>query len=79
MKRHDASIQVLARKYNRLVDLLIQHIEERRALHKAVPPVHIDMTCLFLLDVDDDIWQDVGLTEMDNSGDPPLWLCDEDI
>ena len=42
-------------------------------------PIHIDMEHLFSLDVDDDIWQDIGLTETDNSGDPPLWLCDENV
>ena len=31
------------------------------------------------MDVDDDIWQDIGLAETDGSTDPPLWLCDEDI
>ena len=37
------------------------------------------MDKLFCLDVDDDIWQDIGLTEIDGPADPPLWLCDEDV
>ena len=37
------------------------------------------MDNLFNLDIDDDIWQDVGLTEADNSSEPPLWLCDDNI
>ena len=42
-------------------------------------PTHIHMDKLFSLDVDDDIWQDIGLTETDESTDPPLWLCNEDV
>ena len=37
------------------------------------------MDKLFSLDVDDDIWQDIGLTETDDSTDPPLWLSDENV
>lgn len=37
------------------------------------------MEKLFSLDVDDDIWQDIGLTETDGSTDPPLWLCNEQV
>lgn len=79
MKRHDASIQTLAQNYNKLVDIIIQHIDEHRAPCNAVSPIHIEMEHLFSLDVNDDIWQDVGLTETDPSGDPPLWLCDENV
>ena len=37
------------------------------------------MKNLFALDVDDDIWQDVGLDESDVSTVPPPWLCDENV
>ena len=36
------------------------------------------MEKLFSLDIDDDIWQDIGLTET-GSTDPPLWLCNEEV
>ena len=36
------------------------------------------MTGLFALDIDDAIWQDVGLAGEDLM-DPPLWMCDEDV
>jgi hypothetical protein len=36
------------------------------------------MTGLFALDIDDTIWQDVGLADEDLM-DPPLWMCDEDV
>ncbi|KAJ7788530.1 hypothetical protein B0H14DRAFT_2398355, partial [Mycena olivaceomarginata] len=35
---------------------------------------------LWKLDVDDVIFQDVGLDDGDNASDePPLWLCDEQV
>lgn len=33
---------------------------------------------LFKLDVDDDIWQDVGLND-EHHGPPPLWLRDDAV
>ena len=36
------------------------------------------MKGLFALDVDDIIWQDVGLND-ENWEDPPHWLCDADV
>jgi hypothetical protein len=35
------------------------------------------MSKLFSLDVDDAIWQDIGLDESGDVDEPPLWLCDE--
>ena len=53
---------------------------EGRALKQAIAPCKINMDRLFSLDVDDDIWQDIGLDldNLDASGNPPLWLCDQD-
>ena len=46
----------------------------------AVSPVLIDLEGLFHLDVDDNIWQDIGLTdENDNSIDIPPWLANDNV
>ena len=74
MKRHDPSIQVLAHKYNKLVDEIICVIKKN-----VLPPLHIDLNNLFTLDVDDTIWQDIGLTESEESTEPLPWLCDEEV
>ncbi|KAI6016369.1 hypothetical protein BKA83DRAFT_4060166 [Pisolithus microcarpus] len=48
-----------------------------RAPPGAIPPTPIPSKGLFQLDVDSDIWQDVGLGE--GLPDPPQWLADEDV
>ena len=53
-------------------------IAQRKAPQGATVPEKIEMTGLFALDVDDAIWQDVGLADEDLV-DPPLWMCDEDV
>ena len=43
-------------------------------------PIPIDLEGLFHLDVDDNIWQDIGLTdENDNNIAIPPWLADDDV
>ena len=39
----------------------------------------LHFTSISTLDVDDSIWQDIGLTEDDGSTEPPPWLGDEDV
>ncbi|OJA12660.1 hypothetical protein AZE42_13261, partial [Rhizopogon vesiculosus] len=43
----------------------------------AAPPHIIPRDGIFLLDVDDNIWQDIGLN--DERLDPPAWLSDEAV
>ncbi|KAF9230152.1 hypothetical protein BU15DRAFT_83984, partial [Melanogaster broomeanus] len=45
----------------------------------ATPPNPIARDGLFLLDVDDNIWQDIGLYDEDDSVHPPAWLADEKV
>ncbi|KAJ3817212.1 hypothetical protein F5880DRAFT_1618497 [Lentinula raphanica] len=47
--------------------------------HNVTSPKLIPMKDLFNLDVDDNIWQDVGLDETSDGQNPPLWLCDENV
>jgi len=44
----------------------------------AIAPQYISKDGLFKLDVDDDIWQDVGLDD-DMEGPVPGWLGDENV
>jgi len=76
----EVKIQVLARKYNKLCDELAELIRKKNAPRGAVVPLYIDMETLFKLDVDDDIWQDVGLTDdIDTLHSIPSWLGDENV
>jgi len=80
IKRKEPGIQVLARKYNKLCDELSDLIKKRNAPHGAVIPLHLSMETLFKLNVDDDIWQDIGLTDdIDTLQDIPPWLGNEDV
>ncbi|RDB18910.1 hypothetical protein Hypma_014431 [Hypsizygus marmoreus] len=80
VKRRDPSIQQVARDYNKFCDKMASLIQDRKAPRGAVCPPKIVMKGLFALDVDDDIWQDVGLHEGDEPGTmPPPWLCDEQV
>ena len=56
----------------------ILHVIKEDKKH-VLPPLHINLTNLFTLDVDDSIWQDIGLTESEESTEPPPWLCDEGV
>jgi hypothetical protein len=67
----------LANTYNKLCKQIHALIRQRRAPRKALSPDYIQTSGLFKLDVDDDIWQDVGLD--DDTDTPPPWLSDENV
>ena len=80
LKRKEPGIQALARKYNKLCDELSDLIKGKKAPRGAIAPVKIDMEGLFKLDVDDDIWQDIGLTDdIDSLQNIPPWLGNENV
>ncbi|KAJ3764988.1 hypothetical protein FB446DRAFT_655870 [Lentinula raphanica] len=79
VKKRDPSIQKLARHYNSLCTEMQRLIDLKRAPHNVTSPKLIPMKDLFNLDVDDNIWQDVGLDETSDGQNPPLWLCDENV
>jgi len=56
-------------------------IRQRKAPRNSVAPLKIEMERLFTLDVDDDIWLDVGIGYEEEGDDtvPPLWLCNEKV
>ncbi|KIJ59349.1 hypothetical protein HYDPIDRAFT_62704, partial [Hydnomerulius pinastri MD-312] len=77
LQRREPTILHLVSSYNSLCDQLEALICQRKHLHGMVAPHHISREGIFNLDVDDNIWQDVGLG--DDVGDPPAWLSDEDV
>ena len=78
VQKRNPSIQQLACDYNKLCDKMQELIAKRKAPQGVTVPEKVEMAGLFSLDVDDAIWQDIGLA---NEGlvDPPLWMCNDDI
>lgn len=80
VKRKEPGIIQLANKYNKLCRDMAQLKQEKKAPLGALVPPEINREGLFDLDVDDDIWQDIGLDEStDNSDGVPKWLGDENV
>ncbi|KAG2109214.1 hypothetical protein DEU56DRAFT_874510 [Suillus clintonianus] len=77
IKRREPGILKLITTYNGLCSQLRSLIQQRRAPRSAVPPHIIPRDGIFQLDVDDDIWQDVGLD--DDTLNPPAWLSDDTV
>ncbi|KAJ3817139.1 hypothetical protein F5880DRAFT_1493393, partial [Lentinula raphanica] len=79
VKRRDRGIESLARTYNKLCMKILNLIQGRNAPRHAVAPWSIPIKELFTLDVDDFIWDDVGLDENTNVFDVPPWLEDNQV
>ncbi|KIJ05254.1 hypothetical protein PAXINDRAFT_24067, partial [Paxillus involutus ATCC 200175] len=75
VKRREPTLLRLVTTYNGLCDKLMALIRQQKAVRDAVMPHYIPRKGLFELDVDDDIWQDVGLTG--DEAEPPAWLADD--
>ncbi|KAK7454576.1 hypothetical protein VKT23_011328 [Stygiomarasmius scandens] len=78
VQRRDPSILALASKYNNLCDDIEDLIHHGKAPKNVVTPKKIDKSTLFNLDTDEDLWQDIGLTD---NGDrpPPPWMVDDNV
>ncbi|KAL0564634.1 hypothetical protein V5O48_017411 [Marasmius crinis-equi] len=79
LKRREPGIQTLARDYNSLITKMEDLKKRNRAPANAVLPEKIPMDQLFTLDVDDSIWQDIGLSDMYDNSRPPAWLADDAV
>ncbi|KAL0566484.1 hypothetical protein V5O48_015526 [Marasmius crinis-equi] len=79
LKRREPGIQSLARDYNLLVAKMQDLIKRKRAPCNAMAPEKIPMDRLFMLDVDNGIWQDVGLTDKYDNHQPPAWLANDSV
>jgi hypothetical protein len=69
----------LAAEYNKLCAKLGRLIKDGKAPRGAIAPIPIPAEGMWELDVDDAIFQEVGLDDRDDEGEPPLWLCDEKV
>ncbi|KAI6022550.1 hypothetical protein EDC04DRAFT_2575210 [Pisolithus marmoratus] len=78
VKWREPGIVKLASSYNKLCLQMVGLIHKGKAPHGSIAPLLIPRDSLFKLDVDDDIWQDVGLGD-DADGLLPLWLADEKV
>ncbi|KAJ3990611.1 hypothetical protein F5050DRAFT_1582623 [Lentinula boryana] len=58
---------------------MVNRISLGRAPANAIAPRPIPTKELFSLDVDDSIWDDIGLDESEQTTDLPLWLVDEGV
>lgn len=55
-------------------------IKSKKAPRGSRTPLKIDLKSLYSLDVDDDIWQDIGLqNDDDTSAEPPDWLSKDSV
>ncbi|KAJ7765044.1 hypothetical protein DFH07DRAFT_955881 [Mycena maculata] len=79
IKRRDPNISKLMTAYNKSCDDIAKLIAAKKAPRSAVAPAQVAKS-LYKLNVDNIIWQDVGLDE-DNDDDtaPPLWLSDNNV
>ncbi|KII82981.1 hypothetical protein PLICRDRAFT_84208, partial [Plicaturopsis crispa FD-325 SS-3] len=80
IKTREPGIVSLAKSYNILCEQLASLIARGQGLPGAVAPTPIARDGLFKLDVDDDIWQDIGLDEEDSTAtEIPGWLGDDNV
>ncbi|EIW86108.1 hypothetical protein CONPUDRAFT_42338, partial [Coniophora puteana RWD-64-598 SS2] len=77
VKRKEPSIAQLVKRYNDLVIKLKKIKDDDRSLSHVVVPHFINSEGIFALDVDDNIWEDVGLHE--GEANPPAWLGNEKV
>lgn len=54
-------------------------VKAKRAPAGAVLPSPIDCSRLFDLDIDDSIWEDIGLENDDDDKELPAWLSSDDM
>jgi hypothetical protein len=78
LKRREPAILTLTKNYNDLCRQLRSLIHQKKAPAGAILPLEIPREGVFKLDVDDDIWQDVGLSD-EHHGPAPLWLRDDQV
>ncbi|KAJ7723983.1 hypothetical protein B0H16DRAFT_1333782, partial [Mycena metata] len=81
VKKRQGKINKQKNVYNTLCDLMAKEIQQRRAPSGAIVPDKIKSNDVYNLDVDDAIWQDIGLDD-ERDGEnalPPGWLADTEV
>ncbi|KAF7337301.1 hypothetical protein MSAN_02255300 [Mycena sanguinolenta] len=81
VKRREPTISKLATEYNKLCKQIDTLIRAKKAPAKRSRPYPYLARAFGNFDVDDAIFQDVGLDDHDDDyhDHPPLWLCDEKV
>ncbi|KAK7007314.1 hypothetical protein R3P38DRAFT_2553906 [Favolaschia claudopus] len=79
VKRRAPAISKMVGEYNKLCKRLAQLIRDGKAPRGSAYPIEINLKGLWKLDVDDAIFQNVGLDDADEGGNPPLWMSDESV
>ncbi|KAJ7891605.1 hypothetical protein B0H14DRAFT_3428393 [Mycena olivaceomarginata] len=80
VKRREPTITKIAAEYNKLCGQLAKLIKDGKAPAGSTAPLPIPPRGLWQLEVDDVIFLDVGLDDADdNDGEPPPWLCNEQV
>ncbi|KAJ7071743.1 hypothetical protein B0H15DRAFT_793346 [Mycena belliarum] len=80
VKRREPTISKVNTEYNKLCVEISTLIRDGKAPRGSVAPVQIPAKGIWQLDVDDAVWQDVGLDEDEDAiTEPPPWLSDEKV
>lgn len=79
MKRREPSILNVVKTYNEICAQMRSLLQRGQAPAGATVPMDIVRDGVFALDVDDNIWQDIGLNDEDDGQPVPSWLGDEAI
>ncbi|KAF9511270.1 hypothetical protein BS47DRAFT_1373123 [Hydnum rufescens UP504] len=79
LKRRYHSVTSLVADYNKWQLNMMKLRGQGRISKNAIIPPPIDMKGLFGLDVNNDIWQDIGLADDEFDGTVPPWLGDDDV
>lgn len=79
VKRREPGIQSLITKYNTLCRKMAALIAKHKAPKNAQAPHTISAAGIWALDVDDEIWQDLGLDDDADTEHPPLWLSNNKV
>ncbi|KAJ7075038.1 hypothetical protein B0H15DRAFT_956854 [Mycena belliarum] len=78
VKRREPTISKVNTEYNKLCVEISTLIRDGKAPRGSVAPVQIPAKGIWQLDVDNAVWQDVGLDEDEDAiTEPPPWLSDE--
>ncbi|KAJ6548545.1 hypothetical protein B0H19DRAFT_952491 [Mycena capillaripes] len=78
VQRREPTISKVATDYNKLCAQIQKVIVDGKAPQGSVAPLTIPSKGLWQLDVDDAIFQDVGLDD-NNNDEPALWLSDDNV
>ncbi|KAJ7687025.1 hypothetical protein B0H17DRAFT_1203874 [Mycena rosella] len=81
VKRREPTISKVNADYNKLCGEIAKLIQDGQAPWGAIAPNPILAKGIWQLDVDDGIWEDIGLDDDDTEAatEPPPWLCDEQV